>query len=76
MRCGSTGFKLMSDGYVGCFQCNKRYSYVSAFEAWVPHAMSAEEYLIKVLGKQWDPKEKKYVDPKNDDDKQPPEKTK
>jgi hypothetical protein len=62
MRCGSTGFKLLPGGYVSCFECNKKYSYVSGFNSWVPHAMSAEEFLIKIEGKKWDPVEQKFID--------------
>lgn len=60
-RCGCTAFKCIKDGYSLCYQCNKKYSWVSAFDTWVPHAMSAEEYIIKVLRKKWDPKKKKFL---------------
>jgi hypothetical protein len=62
MRCGCTVFKLLPEGYTGCAQCNKKYSWVSLFNNWVPHTMSPEEYLIKVMNKEWDPVKQAFVD--------------
>lgn len=64
MKCGCTAFKLLSDGYTGCMQCSKKYSWVSGFKNWIPHTMSAEEYIIKVQKKEWDPKKLEFVERK------------